>query len=118
MRRYGLRLRYVALCDSQGAVVATEGLTYGDLQRALAAKSAGQSLAAVPEGYQHEGTDYIVDVAGTTGAIVIDVTASDETVDALLLALDRGMPPHCQQETVDPGLCHVPASGWQRPLPL
>ena len=88
--RYGLRLRYVALCDSQGAVVATEGVTLWDLQRALAAKGAGQSLAAVPGGYQHEDTTSIVDVAGTTGAIVIDVTASDETVDALLLALDLG----------------------------
>ncbi len=88
--RYGLRLHYVALLDSRGAIVAPEGLTYGDLQRALAAKSAGQSLATMAEGYRHEGAADIVDVAGTTGAIVIDVTASDDSVDALLLALERG----------------------------
>ncbi len=88
--RYGLHLSYVALCDSEGAIVDADGISYGDLRRALDAKSEGRNLSEIEAGYQHEGVADIVDVAGVNGAIVIDVTATPETVDALLLALDRG----------------------------
>lgn len=88
--RYGLHLGYVALCDSQGAIIDANGISYGDLRRALAAKSEGHHLGEIEAGYQHEGLADIVDIAGTSGAIVIDVTATNETVEALLLALDRG----------------------------
>lgn len=89
-RRYGLRLGYVAVCDSRGAIIAEQGIGDDDWQHILAAKSRGQSLDETDLGYRHEGLDDIVDVAGTRHAIVIDVTASDETVEALLLALDHG----------------------------
>ncbi|MCO6451560.1 MAG: hypothetical protein J5I90_12300 [Caldilineales bacterium] len=87
--RYGIQLQYVALCDSNGAAVEAQGISFGDLERAMAAKEAGRGLADTPIGYQHEGLLDIVDVAGVTGAIVIDVTASDETVPALQWALDK-----------------------------
>jgi len=88
--RYGMRLSYVALCDSQGAVVAPRGISFGNLERLLAAKTEGHSIAKADIGYRHEGLLDIVDVAGTTDAIVLDLTAHDETTDALLLALKRG----------------------------
>lgn len=88
--RYGLHLSYVALCDSQGAIIDADGISYGDLRRALAAKSEGRNLGEVEAGYQHEGLADIIDIAGADGAIVIDVTATTETVEALLLALEKG----------------------------
>jgi homoserine dehydrogenase len=88
--RFGIRLSYVALCDSQGAVVEPRGISFGNLKRLLAAKAEGRSIANADIGYRHEGLFDIVDVAGTTDAIVLDLTAHDETTDALLLALERG----------------------------
>jgi len=88
--RYGIRLSYVALCDSEGAVVEPRGISFGNLKRLLAAKAEGQSIANASIGYRHEGMIDIVDVAGTTDAIVLDLTAEDDTTDALLLALERG----------------------------
>lgn len=88
--RYGIRFAYVALCDSQGAAIEQQGFTYGDLMRTVTAKAEGASLADLDIGYDHEGLADIVDVAGTSDALVIDVTASDDTVEALQLALSRG----------------------------
>ncbi len=88
--RYGIRLSYVALCDSQGAVVEPRGISFSNLERLLAAKQEGHSIGEASIGYRHEGLIDIVDVAGTTDAIVLDLTAHDETTDALLLALERG----------------------------
>ena len=88
-RHYGIRLSYVALCDSQGAVVEPRGISFGNLNRLLATKAEGHSIAHADIGYRHEGLLDIVDVAGTTAAIVLDLTAHDETTDALLLALER-----------------------------
>ncbi|NOZ72561.1 MAG: homoserine dehydrogenase [Chloroflexi bacterium] len=88
--RYGIRFLYVSLCDSAGAAIEPKGFSHGELQRILAAKAQGASLADLDVGYQHEGLADIVDVAGTSDTIVIDVTASDKTVDALKLALQRG----------------------------
>ncbi len=88
--RYGIRLSYVALCDSEGAVVEPRGISFGNLNRLLAAKAEGQSIANASIGYRHDGLLDIVDVAGTLDAIVLDLTANDETTDALMLALERG----------------------------
>lgn len=88
--RYGLHLSYRALCDSRGAIIEMDGIRYGDLQRALAAKAAGESLGEFPLGYLHQGLLDIVDIAASEEAIVIDVTATDETVPALLKALSLG----------------------------
>ncbi|RME83318.1 MAG: homoserine dehydrogenase [Caldilineae bacterium] len=88
--RMGLEFEYVALCDSAGAVIDQNGLSPGTLRRLLEHKRQGRSLAESEVGYRHEGLLDIVDLAGSPEAIVIDVTASDDTVPALQLALDRG----------------------------
>lgn len=88
--RYGVRFSYVSLCDSAGAAIEPQGFSHDDLHRMLAAKADGVSLADLDLGYRHEGLTDIVDVAGTSNTIVIDVTASDNTTPALELALQRG----------------------------
>lgn len=88
--RYGLDLSYRAVCDSQGAIIDMDGIRYGDLQRALAAKAAGTGLHELEPGYHHQGLLDIVDIAADERTIVIDVTAADDTVPALLKALDLG----------------------------
>jgi len=88
--RYGLQLVYTALVDSRSAAVDLDGFSAAQLQKMLAAKEAGQSLADTEFGYERGELVDIVDVAGSDATIVIDVTATTETVDALLLALKRG----------------------------
>ena len=60
-----------------------------DLQTIAAAKAAGAAFPNAQPGYQPD-LDAIVDVAGTDGCIVADVTASDATTAALCAALRRG----------------------------
>ncbi len=88
--RYGLHLAYVALCDSRGAAIEPDGFSHAQLLSMLAAKEAGVSLAETEFGYGRGELEDIVDIAGREDAIVIDVTATDETVPALQMALDRG----------------------------
>jgi homoserine dehydrogenase len=88
--RYGLRLAYVALCDSRGAAIEPDGFSHAQLRDMMAAKEAGGSLAETEWGYQRGELEDIVDIAGREDAIVIDVTASEETVPALQMALARG----------------------------
>ncbi len=88
--RYGLQLVYVALCDSRGAAIDPDGFSHAQLQAMMAAKEAGVSLDATEWGYKRGELEDIVDIAGREDAIVIDVTATEETVPALQLALDRG----------------------------
>jgi len=88
--RYGLRFNYVGLCDSRGAAVDMQGFNYGTLTRMVQAKAEGVPLSEMNIGYAHEGLEDIVDVAGGPETIVIDVTASDDTVAAIQLALARG----------------------------
>ncbi|HRW03952.1 MAG TPA: hypothetical protein P5121_02585 [Caldilineaceae bacterium] len=87
---YGLRLNLVALCDSNGAVLASNGLTDEQLTDLLAYKADGGKFAHHALGGKQNNPAAIVDMAGRDGAIVVDCTASDETVPALLTALDRG----------------------------
>ncbi|MFQ5595732.1 MAG: homoserine dehydrogenase [Anaerolineae bacterium] len=85
----GSRLEYVALADSDGAVVNSDGLDDTELQGALEAKSRGGRLNALAAGYVQQDPAAIVDVAGADRAIVIDVTATQATIPALLQALER-----------------------------
>ncbi len=87
---YGLTLSIVALCDSNGAVLEAQGLTDEQLHALFAYKAGGGKLAQHELGGKQNNTAAIVDIAGFAGAIVIDCTASDSTVPALLVALDRG----------------------------
>lgn len=86
----GLRLEYVALVDSDGAVVNTDGLDDALLQDIVQAKARGTRLRELEMGYLQQDPADIVDVAGIDQAIVIDVTATEETIPALLQALERG----------------------------
>lgn len=87
---YGLELQYVALCDRNGAVIETQGLTDELLQTLLQLKADGGRLADHAMGGKQNNLAAIVDIAGRAGAIVVDCTASDDSVAALLAALDRG----------------------------
>ncbi|MFQ6058171.1 MAG: homoserine dehydrogenase [Anaerolineae bacterium] len=86
----GLRLQVVALCDHDGAVVQERGLADEQLEAILRAKARGTRLRHLEWGYYQDDLTAIVDVAGTNEAIVVDVTASDQTIPALLAALERG----------------------------
>ena len=87
---YGLELAIVALCDSNGAVLESQGLTDNQLQALLAYKAEGGKFANHELGGKQNNIGAIVDIAGSTGTIVVDCTASDATVSALLTALERG----------------------------
>lgn len=88
-QRDGLEFPIVAWCDREGAAVDEDGLA-PDLLRAVGAVMAGerswQEIGSLTDG----DTRAIVDVAGIDGCIVVDVTASPETVPALEFAVRRG----------------------------
>ncbi|MFQ5340656.1 MAG: homoserine dehydrogenase [Anaerolineae bacterium] len=86
----GLRLEYVALADSDGAIVDSEGLDDAALRGVLEAKSSGARLKDLDAGYVQRDPAAIVDVAGADQAIIIDVTATQATIPALLEALEQG----------------------------
>ena len=90
-RAYGLRIAWLALSDSSGAIAAPEGGFSGELLgEILKMKEDGASLASHRLGRAYESPAALVAEAGEPGAVVVDCTASDETLDALFLALDRG----------------------------
>jgi homoserine dehydrogenase len=88
--QYGLRLELLAVCDSDGAVVEPNGGLEDDLiQEIIAAKAAGQRLAQHPAGGIQNDLSGIVDIAGRSGTVVVDCTATDATVPALIFARDQ-----------------------------
>lgn len=89
-RRDGLALRVAAWCDHDGAAVDEDGLPAEALAALCDAKTAGTPFAETPYGSPQTDPRAIVDVAGSDGCIVVDVTASDATLPALELALRRG----------------------------
>jgi len=89
-RRDGLDLQVVAWCDRDGALVDDDGLGPEALRAAGTLKEGGARLAETPLGYRQDDLRAIVDVAGTDGCVVADVTATGETVPPLELALQRG----------------------------
>ncbi len=88
--RLRVRLEIVALTDSDGAVVEPAGLQDADLEMILQHKQSGGRLKELEIGYDQDDLPAIVDVAGDDGAVVVDLTASAETIPALESALDRG----------------------------
>jgi homoserine dehydrogenase len=86
----GLRLEYVAVCDRDGAVVNPGGIPDEQLEATRLAKTRGRRLRELDWGYVQDDLAAIVDVAGTDGTIVVDTTASEATVPALLDARRRG----------------------------
>ena len=88
---YGLRMDCLVLCDSRGAIAEPEGgFTDELLNGILQLKEEGGALTSHPLGSAYENLAAVVDAFGKPGTVVVDCTASDETVDALFLALRRG----------------------------
>ncbi len=88
--RDGLAIRIAAWCDRDGAVVDEKGLWPEVLAAVSSAKHEGGSFLNTEYGAPQQDLSAIVDVAGQEGAIVVDVTASEATVPALQLAIQRG----------------------------
>ncbi len=88
--RDGLAFPVAAWCDHDGAAVDEKGLPAEALAALLDAKAAGSPFVETPYGSPQTDLHAIVDIAGSDGCIVVDVTASDATVPALDLALRRG----------------------------
>ncbi len=90
-REYNLRIAWLALSDSSGAVVPPESGFNGELLgEILQLKEDGGALASHSRGRAYTSPAALVEDAGRPGAVVVDCTASDETLDALFLALERG----------------------------
>jgi homoserine dehydrogenase len=88
--QYGLRLELLAVCDRDGALVEpNSGLDDELIQEVVAAKAAGQRLAQRPAGGSQNDLVGIVDIAGRSGTVVVDCTATEATVPALLFARDQ-----------------------------
>jgi homoserine dehydrogenase len=89
-RQYGLTLEVLAVCDSDGAVIEPSGGLDDDLlQEIIAAKAAGKRLAQHPAGGAQSDLLGIVDIAGRAGVVVVDCTATADTVPALLFAREQ-----------------------------
>ena len=88
-RHYGLRLEVVGLADSDGAAVAPGGLSDDQLQTAIRHKEKGGRLATLPFAYYQNDVRSLVDLEATAQTVVVDMTASDATYPALLLARER-----------------------------
>jgi homoserine dehydrogenase len=90
-QEYGLRIRFLALCDSRSALLEPEeGLSDSQIGQALMLKEAGRSLAQHELGGTAGNLSDIVDIAGRPGTVVVDCTATEQTVPTLLFALERG----------------------------
>ncbi len=90
-REYDLRIAWLALSDSSGAVAPPGSGFNGELLgEILQLKEDGGALASHSRGRAYTSPAALVEDAGRPGAVVVDCTASDETLDALFLALDRG----------------------------
>lgn len=90
-QQYGLALRILALADSTSAAIALDGgLADDELQELVAVKAAGRSLAEHSLAGPQRDLVGVIDVAARPGSIVVDCTASDATVPALLYSLEQG----------------------------
>lgn len=88
---YGLRINVLAVCDSSGAAIELGGIDDANLMDLMELKEAGGALAdhVLGCGKQADLMDSLR-VAGRLGAVVVDVTATEATVPALLFARDQG----------------------------
>jgi homoserine dehydrogenase len=93
-QQYGLRLALLGVCDRDGAVLGLDGHTKHGLDDAnlldiLTYKAQGGRLAQHALGGPQNDLAAVIDIAGRSGAVVVDCTASEETAWALLFALER-----------------------------
>ncbi|KAK1316043.1 hypothetical protein QJS10_CPA05g00626 [Acorus calamus] len=104
--KLGLHLRVLGVCDSRSILVANDIFTaeLGDssLHAVCRVKSSGASLSASSDGFggdcqvlsDSEAPRKVVDIAGllgrSTGLVVVDCSASPETVEVLKDVIDHG----------------------------
>ena len=89
-QEYGLHLRILALADSSGAVTEPYGgLDDEILHSILAHKQAGNPLHSHKLGAPMGDPLDLVDISGMAGTIVVDCSATERTIPALLYALER-----------------------------
>lgn len=82
----GLQLTFTALADSQAMLYAPEGLTAHQIQTALAHKEGGGSLSTLPENQPLTA----LKAALQPGTILVDTSASTETLPLLFTVLENG----------------------------
>lgn len=91
--QFGLALPVLAVCDRDGAVLALDGrdggLADATLLDLVRYKTDGGRLAEYGLGGPQNDLAAVIDIAGRQGAVVVDCTATEETVPALLFALER-----------------------------
>lgn len=89
---YGLRINVLALCDSSGAAMEMgQGIDDVNLEDLLELKENGGALSEHALGGASRGSlDETLALAGRVGTIVVDCTATDATVSALLSARELG----------------------------
>lgn len=89
---FGLRINVMALCDSSGAAIELgRGIDDVNLMDLLELKETGGALADHTLGSDgHGDLADAIRAAGRIGAVVVDVTASEATVPALLFAREQG----------------------------
>ncbi len=85
-RRTNLSLVPIGLADSQASLLDPGGLPSEALEAALASKAAGRSLKSLPG--HCPSSD--LESAFAPGAVVVDLTTSEEMVGTLRAALDAG----------------------------
>ena len=88
----GIRLEYAALTDSDGLVADSEGISDEELLPLVDAKAQGARLRDLKGGRSWANDPALLDELALNGtsAIVVDVTASEQTIPLLLKARGRG----------------------------
>jgi homoserine dehydrogenase len=87
----GVRLEHIALTDSDGLVVDSEGISDDELLRLVEAKAQGAKLRDLNGGRPWANDPTLLDELDLDEtAVVVDVTASEQTIPLLLKARGRG----------------------------
>jgi len=88
----GVRLEYVALTDRDGLIFDPKGIPDDRLARLVDVKSRGAKLKALEEGRPWANDPALLDGvhANASDTVIVDVTASQETIPLLLKARERG----------------------------
>ena len=89
--RFGLTLNVLAVCDRNGAAIELgHGIDDDNLEDLVELKLAGSGLAEhALGGLDHGDLSAIVEATGRPGAIVVDLTATEGTIPALLYAVEQ-----------------------------
>ncbi|MFZ4847639.1 MAG: homoserine dehydrogenase [Caldilinea sp.] len=88
---YGLEISILAVCDREGAVVALQGgLDDVTLLDVVEFKARRHRLSDHSQGGPQQDLAAVVDIASRPGTLLVDCTATEETVPVLTQALARG----------------------------